>query len=172
MATNYSDLYNGRITENLNPTAKKAYMGPEPTHAGEVIKVRAYFNLADYPAEVSNNYTVRVCEVPYLGSIIIDKVSTATNYFEPGADGRFFCSDNGVNGNTDYLAPTIDDGTEQGPFREIKCRYRNGALYYTHTTADATVPKRVTPTIVEATIRQTSGREALTEVTQTAPPIS
>ena len=172
MATNYSDLYNGRITENLNPTAKKAYMGPEPTHAGEVIKVRAYFNLADYPTEASNNYTVRVCEVPYLGSIVIDKISIGTNYVQPAPDGRWFVSDNGVNGNTDYLAPLLVDGTEQGPYREIKCRYRNAGLYYTHTTPGQTVAQRITPTILEATIRQTSGREALTEVTQTAPPIS
>ena len=117
---------------------------------------------------------MRICEVPYLGAIVINKISAATTFVEPdgGVDGRFFCSDDGVNGNTDYLAPTINDGGEVGPFREIKCRYRNGALFYTATYASATVADRLTPVTIEATIRHTSGREALVEVSQTAAPIS
>lgn len=169
---NYSDLYNGKINENLATNVRKSYAGPEPTHAGELIKIRAYFNLADFTTETSNNYIVKICDVPYLGAIVIDKVITGTTYVEPAADGRYFVSATGVDDAADFISPTINDGAEVGPFREIRCRYRNAALFYTHTTADNTVAERVTPTIVEATIRQASGREALVEVTQTATPAS
>ena len=174
MATNYSDLYNGLVDANLNPTAKKGYCGPEPFHAGESVTVRAYFNLADYATEADDNYVVRVCEVPYLADITIDKIIPATTWVEPegGVDGRWFVSDDGVNGNTDYIAPTVNDGTETGPYRAIRCRYRNAGLYYTHTAPGPTVAERVTPTVVQATIRCTTGREALTEVSQSAAPAS
>lgn len=171
MATNYSDLYTGLINQNLSTNAKKAYMGPEATHAGEVIKVRAKFDLSEFPTETSTNYVVRVCEVPYLGSIVIDKISAGTTFVEPATAVKLFVSDNGTNGNTDFLSPTIDDGAEVGPFREIKCRYRNAGLYFT-ATYEGAASLRITPLIVEATIRQTSGREALTEVTQTEAPAS
>lgn len=171
MAINYSDLYSGQITQNLNPAAKKGYLGPDPYHAGEVVKIRAYFNLADYANETSTNYTVKVCEVPYLGSVVIDKISVSNTYVQPAAEGHYFCSDNGVNGASDNLSPVMTDGTEHGPFREIKCRYRKGALYYTATYAGLP-PARISPTVVEATIRQTSAREALVEVPLAAAPIS